>query len=237
MKKLLAITILGLAAISANADTAWLQYSVWSPGDLLLPWDRPDVCGLRLDMPYGCNKGDVYGVDIGVLGVAEGDVAGLQVAGGNVVDLGATSGLQIGAVVNRTKQLRGVQLAGVLNWNDDVAYGIQVAPFNINAEFCGLQLGGINWFDNNARGVSLGAFFLSENSFAGFSAGALNYGLKRVDGLQLGGFNLAAEHSSGLQLGIVNISKFHEGVQIGLINLNGLGFLPCFPGINFNFTR
>ena len=54
---------------------------------------------------------------------------------------------------------------------------------------------------------------------------------------KLGGINLAAESSTGLQLGIVNISKHHEGLQLGLVNINSSGFLPCFPGLNFNFSR
>jgi hypothetical protein len=61
--------------------------------------------------------------------------------------------------------------------------------------------------------------------------------MHKMSGFQLGGINLAAESSTGLQLGIVNISKHHEGLQLGLININSSGFLPCFPGLNFNFSR
>ena len=237
MKKLLAFSFLSFAAAVACADTAWFQYSIFSPGDILLPWNRPDVCGLRLDMPYGNNKGSVYGVDLGLVGIASGNMDGLAISAANVVDLGSTSGLQLGGIVNRTKDLYGVQLGGVLNWNADVVYGLQIAPINLNSEFCGLQFGGVNWFANSACGASFGAFFLSESAFTGLSAAAFNYDMKAFNGVQLGGINLAVEHSTGLQVGLVNISKLHDGVQIGLINLNGLGFLPCFPGINFNFSR
>ncbi len=237
MKKLLAFSILGIAALTANADAAWLQYSIWSPGDLLLPWNRADVYGLRLDMPYANNQGSVYGVDIGIVGVSGGDIIGLETTCANIAEIGAIEGLQFGLVANRTKQLYGAQIAGVLNWNEDVAYGLQIAPVNYDGEFYGLQLGGINWLSGTAYGAAIGGFTLSDNSFTGFTFGSLNYMMKDMDGFQLGGVNLAANHSCGLQLGIVNISRFHEGVQLGLININGLGFLPCFPGINFNFTR
>ena len=53
----------------------------------------------------------------------------------------------------------------------------------------------------------------------------------------MGCVNVAAETSTGLQLGIFNFAKHHEGVQLGLININSYGFLPCFVGINFNFTH
>ncbi len=237
MKKLLAFSLLALAATSVNADAAWLQYSIASPGDLMLPWNRPDVYGLRLDMPYAHNKGNVYGLDLGFVGVADADMCGLALTLANIVDLGATEGLQLGVIANRTKEVYGVQLSGILNWNEDIAYGLQIGSVNVNGEFYGLQFGGINWFNNNGYGASIGGFFMSDASFTGFSAAALNYSMKQMEGLQLGGINLAAEHSTGLQIAVVNIAKFHDGVQLGLININGLGFLPCFPGINFNFTR
>ena len=103
MKKLLAFSLLAIAATAANADAAWLQYSIASPGDLLLPWNRPDVYGVRLDMPYGENKGSVYGVDLGFVGVSDEDVIGLAVTCVSVADMGATEGLQIGVLANRTK--------------------------------------------------------------------------------------------------------------------------------------
>ena len=237
MKKLLAFSLLAIAATAANADAAWLQYSIASPGDLLLPWNRPDVYGLRLDMPYGNNKGSVIGVDLGFVGVADEDVIGLDATFVNIADMGATEGLQLGFLANRTKEAYGVQLAGALNWNEDVAYGLQIGGINFDGEFYGLQIGGINWFVGDAYGASLGAFLLSNNSFTGFSAACLNYEMHKMSGFQLGGINLAAESSTGLQLGIVNISKHHEGLQLGLVNINSSGFLPCFPGLNFNFSR
>lgn len=237
MKKLIAFSLLALAATSADADAAWLQYSIASPGDLLLPWNRPDVYGIRLDMPYAHNKGNVYGLDLGFVGVVDADMCGLGLTFANIVDLGAAEGFQFGAIANRTKEVYGVQLSGVLNWNEDVVCGLQLGPVNVNGEFYGLQLGAFNWFSNNGYGASIGGFLMSDGSFTGFSAAALNYSMKQTEGFQLGGINLAAEHSCGLQIAVVNIAKFHEGVQIGLVNINGLGFLPCFPGVNFNFTR
>ena len=121
--------------------------------------------------------------------------------------------------------------------NEFLPQTLQVGTVNYDGEFYGLQIGGINWFVGDAYGASLGAFLLSNNSFTGFSAACLNYEMHKMSGFQLGGINLAAESSTGLQLGIVNISKHHEGLQLGLVNINSSGFLPCFPGLNFNFSR
>ena len=169
-------------------------------------------------MPYGHNKGSVIGIDLGIVGVADEDVIGIAVTAANIADMGATEGLQLGLLANRTKELYGLQLASVLNWNEDVAYGLQMALVNYDGEFYGLQLGGINWFVGNAYGASLGAFMLSNSSFTGFSAGCLNYAMKKMAGLQLGGINLAAESSAGLQLGLVNVADRLYGCQIGLAN-------------------
>ena len=144
---------------------------------------------------------------------------------------------QYGVEIKNMLEAFGVQLSGILNWNEDIAYGLQVGTVNYDGEFYGLQIGGINWFVGDAYGASLGAFLLSNNSFTGFSAACLNYEMHKMSGFQLGGINLAAESSTGLQLGIVNISKHHEGLQLGLVNINSSGFLPCFPGLNFNFSR
>jgi hypothetical protein len=139
MKKLIAFSLLAIATTAANADAAWLQYSIASPGDLLLPWNRPDVYGLRLNMPYGENKGSVYGVDLGFVGVSDGDVIGLAVTCANVADMGATEGLHIGFVANRTKEVYGVQLAGALNWNEDVAYGCRSAQSTMTVSSTGCR--------------------------------------------------------------------------------------------------
>ena len=47
MKKLIAAAFLILSASVASADATWCQLSFYSPGDLMLPWARSDVYGLR----------------------------------------------------------------------------------------------------------------------------------------------------------------------------------------------
>ena len=108
MKKLIAAAALILSATVASADATWFQLSFYSPGDLMLPWARSDVYGLRLDLPYGNNDGKLVGVDLGVVGVLDEGMTGVQVTGFNIVDLASVKGLQI----------------GVANWIDEgQAYG------------------------------------------------------------------------------------------------------------------
>lgn len=237
MKKLIAAAFMIISAYVASADATWCQLSFYSPGDLMLPWARSDVYGLRLDLPYGNNKGCLLGADIGVVGLLSERMTGLQCTGFNLVDLASVRGFQFGAIANRDRDFHGVQISGVVNWNEDESAGVQIGMVNYGGEFAGLQIGGVSWMIGNFSGVSFDAMLTTRSKFTGWSIAGFNYGLRDVSGAQIGGINVSAETSTGLQLGAINFAKHHEGLQLGLININSSGFLPCFPIVNFNFTR
>ncbi|MBQ2623514.1 MAG: hypothetical protein IJG18_00280 [Kiritimatiellae bacterium] len=237
MKKLIAAAFMIISAYVASADATWCQFSFYSPGDIMLPWARSDVYGLRLDFPYGNNKGCLIGADIGVVGLLGERMTGFQFTGFNLVDLASVKGLQFGAIANRDKDFHGVQISGIVNWNEDESAGVQIGTVNYGGEFTGFQIGGVSWMVGNLSGVSFDAMLTTRSKFTGWSIAGFNYGLRDVSGAQMGGINVSAETSTGLQLGLVNFAKHHEGLQLGLVNINSSGFLPCFPFVNFNFSR
>jgi hypothetical protein len=237
MKKLIAAAFMIISAYVASADATWCQLSFYSPGDIMLPWARSDVYGLRLDFPYGNNKGCLIGADIGVVGLLGERMTGFQFTGFNLVDLASVKGLQFGAIANRDKDFHGVQISGIVNWNEDESAGVQIGTVNYGGEFTGFQIGGVSWMIGNLSGVSFDAMLTTRSKFTGWSIAGFNYGLRDVSGAQMGGINVSAETSTGLQLGLVNFAKHHEGLQLGLVNINSSGFLPCFPFVNFNFSR
>ncbi len=237
MKKLIAAAFLILSASVASADATWCQLSFYSPGDLMLPWARSDVYGLRLDLPYGNNSGKLIGADFGFVGVLSEGMTGLQVTGFNLVDLASVKGFQLGVIANRDRDFHGVQLSGILNWNEDESAGVQVGTVNYGGELTGLQIGGVSWMVGSYTGVSFDGVLVARSNFTGWSLAGFNFGHKDVSGVQMGGINVAEESSTGLQFGFINLAKRHEGLQLGLININSSGFLPCFPGFNFNFDR
>lgn len=237
MKKLIAAAFLILSASVASADATWCQLSFYSPGDLMLPWARSDVYGLRLDFPYGNNNGKLIGADFGFVGVLSEGMTGLQVTGFNLVDLASVKGFQLGVIANRDRDFHGVQLSGILNWNEDESAGVQVGTVNYGGELTGLQIGGVSWMVGSYTGVSFDGVLVARSNFTGWSLAGFNFGHKDVSGVQMGGINVAEESSTGLQFGFINLAKHHEGLQLGLININSSGFLPCFPGFNFNFGR
>ena len=244
MKKLLALSLVALVATAATADEAWFQYSIFSPGDLLLPWARNDVYGLRLNMPYGNNKareknpsiGNIYGLDLGIVDCVGGSMKGVQLGCWNVVDSGESIGLQVGGLVNRTKDIYGIQVAGAVNWDDNLAYGLQIAPVNYDSEFVGFQVGVVDWMVGNMTGGSVALANVACNEFAGVAIGAFNYSIGKVVGAQIGAFNVVDGPTEGLQLGVINASQHHTGVQIGLINLNATGAVVFLPVMNVNFN-
>jgi len=237
MKKLIAAAFLIISAYVASADATWCQLSFYSPGDLMLPWARSDVYGLRLDLPYGNNKGCLLGADIGVVGLLSERMTGFQCTGFNLIDLASVRGFQVGAVANRDRDFHGVQISGILNWNEDESAGVQIGTINYGGEFTGFQIGGVSWMIGSFSGVSFDAMLTTRSNFTGWSVAGFNYGLRDVSGAQMGAINVSAETSTGLQLGAINFAKHHEGLQLGLININSSGFLPCFPIVNFNFSR
>ena len=237
MKKLIAVAFLVVSSYVVSAGTTWCQLSFYSPGDLMLPWERSNVYGLRLDFPYGNNAGELVGADLGFVSVLGDGMTGFQFTGFNLIDLASVKGFQFGAIANRARDFHGVQISGVVNWNEDESAGVQIGTINYGGEFTGFQIGGVSWMIGSFSGVSFDAMLTTRSNFTGWSVAGFNYGLRDVSGAQMGAINVSAETSTGLQLGAINFAKHHEGLQLGLININSSGFLPCFPIVNFNFSR
>lgn len=208
---------LGLSAQAEERAWPWSPVGIGLAAPLQIPLMDSDVYGLRLDGFFG-HSASVYGLDLGVAGMCtedfiglqgaamtwtEGNACGLQVSSlANVVH-GRATGVQVGSVnvvwddavgvqlgsVNYTVNMRGLQVANVINWNNLASYGLEISPINANQmEFTGAMFGGIVNYADSARG---------------FSCGFVN----------------VAYDYTGCQLGVVNACDHMHGVQIGFINL------------------
>lgn len=149
--------------------------------DIQYPLKGNDVCFLRLNLLAGQNN-NVGVIDISTLvGIADGDVSGLQIAGfGNLVNNNAAalqlagffnvvdgdcSGIQIAGAVNYQNPASlfcGWQLAGFCN-NAGRMYGLQLGLFNQAAEMNGVQIGLIN-VAGTLKGVQLGLGNVDQSS-------------------------------------------------------------------------
>jgi hypothetical protein len=137
---------------------------------------------------------------------------------------GRVEGLQMGLINVAAGRVRGLQLGHLLlggaNIASDGVSGAQLGVANVitHGDLEGAQLGGaVNWTEQRATGLVLGAFNRAEKMYGAAIGGA---NLSGVDGagLQIGGVNVAGAWD-GLQAGLVNIGTRVRGAQVGLINV------------------
>ena len=152
---------------------------------------------------------------------------------------GNVDGVQISLVGNSARKVRGIQLAGIINYAESDLTGLQIAAIGSKAKGKGVafQIGGIgNLTEGDYGGLQLGLFInLNDGDYAGLQLSALGNetggqmsgfqinGLWNtatdMDGVQLSGiFNRVREDGKAVQIGLLNISGRMKGVQIGAIN-------------------
>jgi hypothetical protein len=144
--------------------------------------------------------------------------------------------------------MKGIQLAGLLNYVRNHTSGIQLSGgLNvIGGNFKGFQFAGIgNSSAGTSSGVMLaGIYNVVYESVAGFQLSSIfNFTDFELAGLQVALINKARMirgrkttppvPSRGMQIGLINFCKETDGVQIGLINFGGATRGKQFGLINF----
>jgi hypothetical protein len=100
--------------------------------------------------------------------------------------------------------------------------------------FRGLQIAAANEVDGEGAGVQIGLFAnYVENRFGGLQLSGLASRAGRGSGAQISAIISDAKVWKGFQIALVNRAGEMDGLQIGLLNFNGRGFLPVFPLFNF----
>ncbi len=150
----------------------------------------------------------------------------VSVAAGAIGNLSRDiEGVEGAGVFNITRDVRGVQGAGVFNIARDVR-GIQSAGvFNIvDRDLKGVQGSGVfNIVRGKVRGLQGAGVFNIAGEIDGFQAAGVFNISGRVAGGQAAGIFNQAELVSGVQIGLVNIARHIDGIQIGLVNIAGNG--------------
>ncbi len=219
MKKLLGLLTVSVMALFASADQhGYLQFAIWSPGELPTPEYRID--GLRLTLFYGQSR-NFRGLDFcPVYGVTRtrGNFTGLGLNGVSIVEQSMT-GWQFGFFSSYTAEtMTGLQTAVFYNGTDGKARGIQLAALVNDA--------------GTANGLQLGALANVANTVNGLQLPAIYNGADEANGIQVGLWNNVNDDMNGLQVGLVNVSSGLDGLQLGLINVNFGGPIPFFPFLN-----
>ena len=191
-----------------------------------------------VQLPWGIDKWDVFGLDIN-LGYSDAPkMYGLEVAlGGNVA----------------RKTMMGIQAAVGFNYSNTNSYGLVFSLFNMNNKaFYGLSADAFGR-NRNVYGVEvnvLGA--MTEQTLGGLSVNGLAnavdgdvYGLqasiganfaRRLNGLQLAIVYNQTSMLWGGQIGLVNMAtECDHGFQLGLINIIMDNQWPVLPIVNWYF--
>ena len=241
MKKSVAAMMIGLAVglglsnVSKADERAWR----WSPlgiglaAPIQLPFMSSDVYGLRIGGFLGYNH-DVYGLDCGVCGICGGGFRGIQLDAFSWTE-GDVYGVQVGAIANVVAGRQISLQVGAVNvvWGD--AAGVQLGLVNYDADFAGVQFGGIlNWNNATSYGFEVGLVNANQEEYFGCAIGALVNYSDSFKGFGCGLVNVAYD-VTGCQLGLVNACDRMHGVQIGLVNMICESKLPIMTIMNASF--
>ena len=204
---------------------------------------KTEADGVALQTAVVCSQDDASaGVSVAAL-CNVGALDGLQVAGiATVTPSGETGesgdrdacGLQLSGVFNASRQLAGFQVAGIANLTEDIAGGQVSGWSNACEHFRGVQLAGIsNLGARTMCGLQVGGGVNVARIVQGVQiSGLCNWAPDLLaGGGQISAINVT-EASRGFQVGGINVAKYHNGVQFGLLNINVNGPIPVFPGVN-----
>ena len=99
------------------------------------------------------------------------------------------------------------------------AAGLQIGAVNYAGNFAGLQVGGIiNWNELATYGLQIGLINANQMEFKGWALGALVNHADKLHGFNCGLINVAYD-CTGCQVGVFNACDHMHGVQFGLVNL------------------
>ena len=226
------VAALALAAMqSVRADEAKEAVAEESYGG------SPVAIGLAtpVQVPWGWNKWDVYGLDLNVF-LSQAPVCW---------------GLQIGGLGNMTsRELMGLGIGGLFNWANGDVYGLRTTlGLNYNdGTVYGLELGGVG-YHKDVVGCEIECACCIQENITGFNASLIgSYTKNESYGCTMGAFNIAdkaygaqvafaynqADELHGCQIGLVNYCRECPwGFQIGVVNIildNTVKVLPIVNG-------
>ncbi len=178
-----------------------------------------------IQLPWGINKWDVFGLDLNLLYSDAPKMYGLDLGGLATTTRDEAMGLIVGGFANLGfKDVYGWRATLGLNYSDKVStlYGLDTGLCAYNKQFVGAD-------------VSFLFNFTTEEFWGLQMAGIFNYA-EKVHGMQFALICNIAKELEGCQLSLVNIaSDCTAGFQIGLVNVIQTNVVPVLPIVNGYF--
>lgn len=199
----------------------------------------PVAIGLAtpVQVPWGWDKWDVFGLDLNAF----------------LSQAPECRGLQIGGLGNMTsRRLIGFGIGGLFNWANGDVYGVRATlGLNYNdGKACGVELGGVG-YHKDFVGCEIECACCIQENLLGFNASLIgSYTKNESYGCTMGAVNIAktaygcqvalaynqAEELHGCQIGIVNYCRECPwGFQIGLVNIILDNKVKVLPLVNCYF--
>lgn len=240
MNRLFKVSVAAAAvALSVSAFAADEKEIFKSNRDEVVGW-TPFCIGLAtpVQLPWGMNRWDVFGLDIGLLFDDTPKMYGLNIAGLAAMNRNELKGLQIAGIANFSQEkVYGMRAAFGFNIARDTVYGVEIGGFGYRKELCGLGIEFLGSYERALCGCAIsGLVSINVDEMTG-AAIALGGNITDVAyGCQIAGLYNHAEELHGLQIGLVNFcNDCQSGVQIGLVNIILSNQVPFLPIVNGHF--
>ena len=152
----------------------------------------------------------------------------------------ATYGINVMWFYNRSFNIYGINVGGIINQIDNKGVGVNVGGLVLknNGTLSGINASAAIVSKGTLTGINASAVTVSDGEVDGLSCGAL-LASKDASGVMINGIgNFVLNRAKGVMIGTANYAKELHGFQIGLINIaENNKFLKVFPIFNFHFGK
>lgn len=183
------------------------------------------VDGVEVGGLFNQVKNDVNGVQVaGLFNSVGGDVGPSKLIDGNHRK---TFGVQIAGLTNQARNVRAIQIGGVLNTCRGSLIGVQVAGLgnSVAGDGIGVQVGGLyNVVRDDIQGIQISGLFNVSGDDSNIQIAGLMNVADDIEGAQVSGLFNRAENVQGVQFGLINVADTVSIAAIGLLSFVKKGY-------------
>ena len=227
------------AALALTAATPVVAQESQTKPDEPVGW-TPIALGIAtpVQLPWGLNRWDVYGLDVNLFYSDAPEMIGLDVGGLASVVRQEMKGLQVGGLFNfNAENVYGMRATLGLNLARHSVYGFDAGLLSFSENVCGLDVHFLGAAQRNITGLQVSglANVTDVQSYGCTIAGVCN--LARTSyGLQLALIYNMTDELHGAQIALVNFADYcPNGFQIGLVNIILSNKVKVLPFVNGYF--
>ncbi|MGN0855590.1 MAG: hypothetical protein ACI4R9_08735 [Kiritimatiellia bacterium] len=229
----------GIASLALAAMVPAYAEENETVGEGAIGW-TPIAVGLAtpVQLPWGLNRWDVFGLDLNVFYSDAPKVYGLDVGGFATAVREDNIGLTVSALFNLAcKDVYGFRATLGLNMCARTVYGVDAGLIGLRNTINGLDVHFLGSAQHNICGLQISglANVTAVESYGATMAGIANLA-KTAYGLQFAGLFNMTDELHGCQVALVNYADFcPNGFQIGLVNIIMSNQIKVLPLVNGHF--